>query len=432
MTSNPYSDVVPCLSSGSPPPSRADLKAQYVHHVALKPPLEDDVPKGKDLKQRCVKFSVAAAISLLLLLLLTGILLAYYYSSSCVHGVQCVDGGCVWESQWCDGVTHCPSGEDEAHCVRVQGSTSLLQIYSNKLKEWRTVCSYDWSDQHGEASCQGMGYSRGTYFKSGQQKTASDNGFLIVKSGFNPDVSILQQVAFSKTCPNNNGVTLRCTDCGRGVNSSRAPGGPAASSPASWPWQVSLQLAGSHRCGGAIISPYWIVTAAHCVARAPDPRDWAVYAGIVDSLGTLFNPAHTVSHIITHEDYNSLTRSNDLALMRVSSPLDFTDAVSLQLKEAQVSLIDAAVCNGADAYGGQISQGMFCAREGDTGDSVCHADSGGPLVSLRGGLWWLLGNSVWGQRCTGENKPGVYGNVSHALSWIYFQMKQQTWTQHDA
>uniref|UniRef100_A0A672H7D7 Transmembrane serine protease 2 n=1 Tax=Salarias fasciatus TaxID=181472 RepID=A0A672H7D7_SALFA len=241
-----------------------------------------------DLKQRCVKFSVAAAISLLLLLLLTGILLAYYYSSSCVHGVQCVDGGCVWESQWCDGVTHCPSGEDEAHCVRVQGSTSLLQIYSNKLKEWRTVCSYDWSDQHGEASCQGMGYSR------------------------------------YKTCPNNNGVTLRCTDCGRGVNSSRAPGGPAASSPASWPWQVSLQLAGSHRCGGAIISPYWIVTAAHCVARAPDPRDWAVYAGIVDSLGTLFNPAHTVSHIITHEDYNSLTRSNDLALMRVSSPLDFT------------------------------------------------------------------------------------------------------------
>uniref|UniRef100_A0A672H770 Transmembrane serine protease 2 n=1 Tax=Salarias fasciatus TaxID=181472 RepID=A0A672H770_SALFA len=304
--------------------------------------------------------------------------------------------------QWCDGVTHCPSGEDEAHCVRVQGSTSLLQIYSNKLKEWRTVCSYDWSDQHGEQHC------------------------LIV---------------CSKTA-------VLFADCGRGVNSSRAPGGPAASSPASWPWQVSLQLAGSHRCGGAIISPYWIVTAAHCVARAPDPRDWAVYAGIVDSLGTLFNPAHTVSHIITHEDYNSLTRSNDLALMRVSSPLDFTvgpvclpnvglnvsvcqdcwitwfgRAVSggeSGLKEAQVSLIDAAVCNGADAYGGQISQGMFCLG---VSSALPQADSGGPLVSLRGGLWWLLGNSVWGQRCTGENKPGVYGNVSHALSWIYFQMK---------
>ncbi len=56
------------------------------------------------------------------------------------------------------------------------------------------------------------------------------------------------------------------SDCGSGVNSSRASGGQPASLGA-WPWQVSLQVAGSHRCGGAVISPYWIVTAAHCVDR---------------------------------------------------------------------------------------------------------------------------------------------------------------------
>lgn len=77
--------------------------------------------------------------SLLILLLLAGILLAYYCesmappplaspvcpltvsfwfpgSSSCVHGVQCGDGSCVWESQWCDGTVHCPGGQDEASC----------------------------------------------------------------------------------------------------------------------------------------------------------------------------------------------------------------------------------------------------------------------------------------------------------------------------
>ncbi|KAM7399541.1 hypothetical protein PAMP_018807 [Pampus punctatissimus] len=369
--------------------SRSDVKPQYVHHLSSKPPPEitHSIPKHK-------------------------------VSSSCVHGQLCGDGSCVWESQWCDGVVDCPAGQDEANCVRLHGSSFLLQIYSSQTKSWRTVCSHGWTNQQGRASCQHIGYS-------------------------------------SQTCPNNSVVTLRCTDCGSGVNSSRVSGGrPAALG--SWPWQVSLQVAGSHRCGGAIISPYWIVTAAHCVAKFSSPGVWSVYAGIVDPLATLFNPAYSVSHIIAHKGYNSLTRRNDIALMRLSKPVDKTASSNIgpvclpnvginitvpqrcwitrfghtvnggspYLMESQVSLIYASDCNSSITYNGRISQDMLCSRELEAGSDTCHTDSGGPLMALKDGVWWLIGDSIWGENCAQQNKPGVYGNITYFLDWIHSQMKK--------
>ncbi|XP_047449744.1 transmembrane protease serine 2-like [Mugil cephalus] len=439
------------------PPSISDVRPQYIHHVMLKPPPEvhPSVPKGKDVKRRCVKFTVAAVISLLLLLLLAGILLGYYYSSSCMHGRQCGDVGCVWESQWCDGVKDCPAGEDEANCVRLQGSSFLLQIYSSRTRDWRAVCSHGWTDQQGRASCQGIGFTRSTYFKSGQQKkTESDGGFLAVKSDFNPEASILTQLDLSDSCANDSVVTLQCTDCRGGVNSTMASGDHMAYL-GSWPWQVSLQVAGFHRCGGAIISPHWIVTAAHCVSLDSKPRHWSVYAGTVTPLNTLFEPAYSVSSIIAHEGYDNNTRENDIALVRLSKPLDVTasnnikpvclpnvglnvtsfqtywitrfslkDNTSLHLTEAQVSIVDTATCNSSMGYSGKISHDMFCTKAMDAGDSMCHTDSGGPLVSMKDGVWWLLGSDIWEEHCTGPDKPGVYQNVPSALDWIHRQMKK--------
>lgn len=58
--------------------------------------------------------------------------------------------------------------------------------------------------------------------------------------------------------------------------------------------------------------------------------------------------------------------------------------------------------------------------------TLSQTDSGGPLVSLKDGVWWLVGDTIWGEHCTEQNKPGVYGNVTYFLDWIYHQMRVKT------
>lgn len=183
-----------------------------------------------------------------------------------------------------------------------------------------------------------------------------------------------------------------------------------------------------------------------------------MYAGIVDPLDTLFNPVYSVSRIIAHEGYNSFTLKNDIALMKLTKPVDITvssnirpvclpnvglnisvpqkawktqfdcrvngDSGSLYLTEAQVSLVHAADCNSIIIFNGGISQDMMCAREMESTANTCQTDSGGPLVTQKGRLWWLIGDNIWGGQRHEQSKPGVYGNITYFLDWIFCQMKK--------
>lgn len=70
------------------------------------------------------------------------------------------------------------------------------------------------------------------------------------------------------------------------------------------------------------------------VSSAPSPRnsnpeDWTLYVGIVESTDTLFSPALSVSHIVAHEGFSTHSLHSDIALVKMSRPLNFTGGCPL-------------------------------------------------------------------------------------------------------
>uniref|UniRef100_A0A8C5TY36 TM11E protease n=1 Tax=Malurus cyaneus samueli TaxID=2593467 RepID=A0A8C5TY36_9PASS len=218
-----------------------------------------------------------------------------------------------------------------------------------------------------------------------------------------------------------------------------------------WPWQASIQLDGTHRCGASIISNTWLVTAAHCFRGVRDPRRWTA------SFGILLRPPKQkkfVRRIIVHERYSDLLldHEHDVAVVELASAIEFTsdvhsvclpeathifpdniscfvtgwgalenDGYSVnQLRQAEVRIISTEICNRRQVYGGAITPGMLCAGYLEGQVDACQGDSGGPLVHANSrGIWYLVGIVSWGDECGKRNKPGVYTRVTYYRNWIH-------------
>ncbi|XP_060053115.1 transmembrane protease serine 3 [Erinaceus europaeus] len=238
---------------------------------------------------------------------------------------------CIELTARCDGVPDCRDGEDEFRCVRVSGQRAVLQVFT--AAAWRTLCSEDWEDQYGSIACAQLGYS--SYTGSAplrldlleerfQQDFAAINHLLPAEK-----VAALHHSVYAREgCPSGRVVTLKCTVCGLRRGSSPRIVGGNASSLAQWPWQASLQYQGYHLCGGSIITPVWIVTAAHCVYDLYVPKSWTVQVGLVSLLDSPA-PSHLVDRIIYHSKYRPKRLGNDVALMKLAEPLAFNGTPAL-------------------------------------------------------------------------------------------------------
>ncbi|CAN0478252.1 unnamed protein product [Rangifer tarandus platyrhynchus] len=215
-----------------------------------------------------------------------------------------------------------------------------------------------------------------------------------------------------------------------------------------WPWQVSLQWSSSHRCGGALISNRWILSAAHCFRSYSEPRQW------IATFGTSTKSPQQrvgVTRILIHENYNPETHENDIALVQLDREVTYTryihrvclpeanQAISPgstayvtgwgsqsysgdtvpELEQAQVNIISNNICNAPAGYNGAVLSGMLCAGVPQGGVDACQGDSGGPLVQEDSRQhWFIVGIVSWGYQCGLPDKPGVYTRVTAYRDWI--------------
>jgi len=215
-----------------------------------------------------------------------------------------------------------------------------------------------------------------------------------------------------------------------------------------FPWAAAIALErqdGSlfNFCGGSLITPEWVVTAAHCTVQVGQK----IILGRLNLTET-GGEVHNVIQVINHADYNPDTSDFDIALVKLGSassqtPIslipensnltapgkNFTIAgwglleeggmASDDLMEVTVPVVSNESCQANyDGTGVTITNNMLCAADQDK-DS-CQGDSGGPgmVVDSAQDSDRLAGVVSFGIGCARPDFPGVYTRVSQFVDWI--------------
>lgn len=239
--------------------------------------------------------------------------------------------------------------------------------------------------------------------------------------------------------------------------------GGAADSTEQHPWVVALAsrdqfgtVRSGQFCGGALVTPTKVVTAAHCfydetTGLPTDRPNLRVIVGRTDMTGS-DGVEVPVQDVWIEPDYSFQDNTGDVAVVTLAEPQNGRSTVRLvsagdrasyrpgveatvygwgdttgaghyspRLRAVQVPILDNGVC-AADYPGGPSGRfdasSMICAGERDGGRDACQGDSGGPMV-VHGRLVGLVS---WGTGCAQPGHPGVYTRLGTFAGLIRQQL----------